>query len=116
MIRRPPRSTLCQTLFPYTTLFRSLDVIHPNFKGVDAERSFGHQDVLTVGGPVGRGKFRAGFFGNLLGLGAVRVHDPDVFAAIAVGEKSNPFAVGRSVGLAVDSDAAVDELGFAALD
>src|SRR6187200_2371612 len=22
MIRRPPRSTLCQTLFPYTTLFR----------------------------------------------------------------------------------------------
>src|SRR5213082_4080134 len=25
MIRRPPRSTLCQTLFPYTTLFRSLE-------------------------------------------------------------------------------------------
>src|SRR6187200_72333 len=25
MIRRPPRSTLCQTLFPYTTLFRSGD-------------------------------------------------------------------------------------------
>src|SRR5213082_3694372 len=23
MMRRPPRSTLCQTLFPYTTLFRS---------------------------------------------------------------------------------------------
>src|SRR6187200_3762794 len=23
MIGRPPRSTLCQTLFPYTTLFRS---------------------------------------------------------------------------------------------
>src|SRR5213082_3806333 len=23
MIQRPPRSTLCQTLFPYTTLFRS---------------------------------------------------------------------------------------------
>src|SRR5213082_305856 len=23
MIRRPPRSTLCHTLFPYTTLFRS---------------------------------------------------------------------------------------------
>src|SRR6187200_3518231 len=26
MIRRPPRSTLCQTLFPYTTLFRSRPV------------------------------------------------------------------------------------------
>src|SRR3546814_9533454 len=28
MIRRPPRSTRTDTLFPYTTLFRSL-VIHP---------------------------------------------------------------------------------------
>src|SRR3546814_14323966 len=27
MIRRPPRSTRTDTLFPYTTLFRSLDVI-----------------------------------------------------------------------------------------
>src|SRR5213082_4094305 len=25
MIRLPPRSTLCQTLFPYTTLFRSTE-------------------------------------------------------------------------------------------
>src|SRR5216110_3593548 len=28
MIRRPPRSTQAHTLFPYTTLFRSLD-LHP---------------------------------------------------------------------------------------
>src|SRR3546814_7728740 len=28
MIRRPPRSTLTDTLFPYTTLFRSLEVGH----------------------------------------------------------------------------------------
>src|SRR5213082_3259127 len=27
MIRRPPRSTLCQTLFPYTTLFRSFGAL-----------------------------------------------------------------------------------------
>src|SRR3546814_12354737 len=27
MIRRPPRSTRTYTLFPYTTLFRSLDVL-----------------------------------------------------------------------------------------
>src|SRR3546814_12179514 len=26
MIRRPPRSTRTDTLFPYTTLFRSLDI------------------------------------------------------------------------------------------
>src|SRR5213082_1238372 len=29
MLRRPPRSTLCQTLFPYTTLFRSYHPILP---------------------------------------------------------------------------------------
>src|SRR3546814_12556140 len=29
MIRRPPRSTRTDTLFPYTTLFRSLDVGQP---------------------------------------------------------------------------------------
>src|SRR5213082_1623221 len=32
MIRRPPRSTLCQTLFPYTTLFRS-PAACPRFAG-----------------------------------------------------------------------------------
>src|SRR3546814_11884502 len=29
MIRRPPRSTRTDTLFPYTTLFRSPDVLRP---------------------------------------------------------------------------------------
>src|SRR3546814_6181423 len=29
MIRRPPRSTRTDTLFPYTTLFRSPSVSHP---------------------------------------------------------------------------------------
>src|SRR3546814_12857696 len=29
MIRRPPRSTLTDTLFPYTTLFRSFDSRYP---------------------------------------------------------------------------------------
>src|SRR3546814_17806635 len=28
MIRRPPRSTRTDTLFPYTTLFRSDDIFH----------------------------------------------------------------------------------------
>src|SRR3546814_2579065 len=31
MIRRPPRSTRTDTLFPYTTLFRSLDSIARSF-------------------------------------------------------------------------------------
>src|SRR3546814_13011759 len=30
MIRRPPRSTRTDTLFPYTTLFRSLETTLPN--------------------------------------------------------------------------------------
>src|SRR3546814_17731454 len=30
MIRRPPRSTRTDTLFPYTTLFRSNDVFQPS--------------------------------------------------------------------------------------
>src|SRR3546814_15982715 len=36
MIRRPPRSTRTDTLFPYTTLFRSLEMIKDgNLKGID---------------------------------------------------------------------------------
>src|SRR3546814_9371659 len=31
MIRRPPRSTRTDTLFPYTTLFRSPSSLHPLF-------------------------------------------------------------------------------------
>src|SRR3546814_20523107 len=35
MLRRPPRSTRTDTLFPYTTLFRSV-VLHPGFQLLDA--------------------------------------------------------------------------------
>src|SRR3546814_1016922 len=34
MVRRPPRSTRTDTLFPYTTLFRSLGVDHRQVGGV----------------------------------------------------------------------------------
>src|SRR3546814_1688293 len=44
MIRRPPRSTRTDTLFPYTTLFRSL---HQAGEGED---SFVHHAVLLRGG------------------------------------------------------------------
>src|SRR3546814_13939364 len=33
MIRRPPRSTLTDTLFPYTTLFRSIPSFYPGNVG-----------------------------------------------------------------------------------
>src|SRR3546814_7089459 len=46
MIRRPPRSTRTDTLFPYTTLFRSAGQPH----GEDAVR---HRPALTIGVQVG---------------------------------------------------------------
>src|SRR3546814_15002655 len=36
MIRRPPRSTRTDTLFPYTTLFRSRVLPHPDRAGAEA--------------------------------------------------------------------------------
>src|SRR3546814_4799387 len=44
MIRRPPRSTRTDTLFPYTTLFRSL--FRPS-AGVDRESREAGLDVLS---------------------------------------------------------------------
>src|SRR3546814_8251002 len=37
MIRRPPRSTRTDTLFPYTTLFRSLATVRPKYREQLAE-------------------------------------------------------------------------------
>src|SRR3546814_18784993 len=58
MIRRPPRSTRTDTLFPYTTLFRSWPVLHAGRQGPDqahrervdqAHRAVGRAD--PAGGP-----------------------------------------------------------------
>src|SRR3546814_13619040 len=49
MIRRPPRSTRTDTLFPYTTLFRSVDRLHLRRLAVTVARfetlARGHADV-----------------------------------------------------------------------
>src|SRR3546814_20662153 len=49
MIRRPPRSTRTDTLFPYTTLFRSA-ALHPAVDSGDrrARGDPGHHDVPAV--------------------------------------------------------------------
>src|SRR3546814_1160721 len=44
MIRRPPRSTRTDTLFPYTTLFRSEDLARVAVKG--GQRAFGAERRL----------------------------------------------------------------------
>src|SRR3546814_7934209 len=45
MIRRPPRSTRTDTLFPYTTLFRSEDMWFPHFTQCLAETG---AEILVV--------------------------------------------------------------------
>src|SRR3546814_20705429 len=41
MLRRPPRSTRTDTLFPYTTLFRSADI------GEELQAAFGHMQKFN---------------------------------------------------------------------
>src|SRR3546814_2068593 len=55
MIRRPPRSTRTDTLFPYTTLFRSLEHVDAlqRLRGqiLEVERpAGGGEDLASVGG------------------------------------------------------------------
>src|SRR3546814_941528 len=45
MVRRPPRPTRTDTLFPYTTLFRSDDVLAPGNLRHDGPAAGRHQDV-----------------------------------------------------------------------
>src|SRR3546814_7633961 len=52
MIRRPPRSTRTDTLFPYTTPFRSVSG-EPLLGPLDLSRDLAHIDLLIVGGESG---------------------------------------------------------------
>src|SRR3546814_19637387 len=60
MIRRPPRSTRTDTLFPYTTLFRSIRGLKKSFgslvvlDGIDLDVEEG--EIQGVIGPNGAGK------------------------------------------------------------
>src|SRR3546814_14189752 len=64
MIRRPPRSTLTDTLFPYTTLFRSqarLFQEEGDFRRVRRRVKIEADHVTLRSGPVASGSFgRAG--------------------------------------------------------
>src|SRR3546814_15603110 len=58
MIRRPPRSTRTDTLFPYTTLFRSADerrhvagLMRVNHAGEIAAQALYHGQALTARDP-----------------------------------------------------------------
>src|SRR3546814_19901735 len=45
MIRRPPRSTRTDTLFPYTTLFRSLTMNH--IRALREERQWSRRELAS---------------------------------------------------------------------
>src|SRR3546814_7622435 len=55
MIRRPPRSTRTDTLFPYTTLFRSIElIVRKGFRpDVDSYSAFVENDRATPTGLAG---------------------------------------------------------------
>src|SRR3546814_7538475 len=58
MIRRPPRSTRTDTLFPYTTLFRSHHSVRVLSEGAESQcswrcRAFWRFRWLSVRGPTG---------------------------------------------------------------
>src|SRR3546814_4789339 len=57
MIRRPPRSTRTDTLFPYTTLFRSIR------QGAEAGPNQGERPAGEIRRPAGRGRSGHGCLG-----------------------------------------------------
>src|SRR3546814_14432539 len=92
MIRRPPRSTRTDTLFPYTTLFRSMPTREPG-------RGAAPQAVEPVPQPVERSQPQAD-----LRIGRERPHEPQ--DAERQGEPRIEFAQGFAHFLLVRADAA----------
>src|SRR3546814_8562262 len=88
MIRRPPRSTRTDTLFPYTTLFRSVGNCMCNREGtalrklVEAEGER-YPELVAVWREHGPGKASASVAARLAKLahaGVLRIEDPDLAA------------------------------------
>src|SRR5215467_12408940 len=94
----------------------TVHVVHPNLIRRDSESSLGNKNVFPIWRPRRRNKIAAGIFRNLLRVGSIRLHDPNVVASLAVGEKRNPFPIGREPWLAVKGHAAGNQLCLAAFD
>src|SRR3546814_16509301 len=80
MIRRPPRSTRTDTLFPYTTLFRSPSALpararFPAFGDDLLQRRIGDEEIGEAARRIFVG---AGQFGGRRGAIALRIADPQV--------------------------------------
>src|SRR3546814_5449502 len=85
MIRRPPRSTRTDTLFPYTTLFRSHQRRRAHRRAVgdrDADRRSDPHLLSLDGAGLGEAQDdRIGDARALLGLDDLRQHDLEFIAA-----------------------------------
>src|SRR3546814_849164 len=95
MIRRPPRSTRTDTLFPYTTLFRSVDR-----NAVDFERDAAHHRQVEARGSndqVGLDLFAAGGAHTRFGEAVDRLGDDGELARggrledVAFGAEGEPL-------------------------
>src|SRR3546814_1922731 len=99
MIRRPPRSTRTDTLFPYTTLFRSLwDVSILNVFPFADDAGMGQAVLALTDGEAAPGQRIAEALGELLWSWRDRFRDqlPDIAAAldlVAAQPAARPFAI-----------------------
>src|SRR5213082_3750297 len=82
MIRRPPRSTLCQTLFPYTTLSRSDLTRASLLLGAAAARRFGLHRVQFVETDLNRPGLKTGVFDVVYSAGVLH-HTPNPRASFS---------------------------------
>ena len=94
----------------------AVHVVHPDFARADAELRFRNKNVFAIGGPARRSEVVIRIFRDLLHASSIGMHDPNVLAAFAVGEESDPLAVWGELRLAVERHAAIDQLGLAAFD
>src|SRR3546814_16597944 len=112
MIRRPPRSTRTDTLFPYTTLFRSVGAVHHDVLGLGPvaaellDSVLRHREsrlVRKLGEEIGRGRSQLdfprpivdGFGGQCLGA---RLAAVTLLGALDAVEQRGVRSEERSVG------------------
>src|SRR3546814_2022947 len=119
MIRRPPRSTRIDTLFPYTTLFRSGQAVHHLGRG---RAAFGDGTFHAhVERPVGAEREATLWLVDLHGGDAEVEGDAGGPGRQAVGEQAlhvaeAAFDDGEAAGIALAQIAAVSDGGAVAVD
>src|SRR3546814_20518821 len=94
MLRRPPRSTRTDTLFPYTTLFRSPELLFPVLTSALPDPAIRTEMVKTLGG---QPKWAAGFIHH----DARSELDPAASAAFLRALQARRVSVPHAAGVAV---------------